>query len=216
MSLMDEKDSELLGRIALGEDSVLELKRVEFCGNRIIGPRRSDMADELAAMANTLSGTVVLGIDDKPRDIPGLPEEKLDMVEDWLRSICGDSIDPPLECVIRKRILRDGEGAEKIIIRVDVPRSLFVHRSPGGYFRRIGSSKREMKPDALARLFQQRSQSRIIRFDEQAVPSTSIDNLTPRLWKRFHTPLSSENNREFLEKNTADHPGHIRRGRRCR
>lgn len=200
MSVMDEKDSELLGRIALGEDSVLELKRVEFRGNRIIGPRRSDMADELAAMANTVSGTVVLGIDDKTRDIPGLPEEKLDIVEDWLRSICSDSIDPPLECVIRKRILRDGEGAEKIIIRVDVPRSLFVHRSPGGYFRRIGSSKREMKPDALARLFQQRSQSRIIRFDEQAVPSTSMDDLNPRLWKRFRTSLSSENNREFLEK----------------
>lgn len=80
MSVMDEKDSELLGRIAPGEDSVLELKRVEFRGNRIIGPRRSDMADE------------------------------------------------------------------------------------------------------------------------QAVPSTSIDDLNPRLWKRFRTPLSSENNREFLEK----------------
>lgn len=80
MSVMDEKDSELLGRIALGEDSVLELKGVEFRGNRIIGPRRSDMADE------------------------------------------------------------------------------------------------------------------------QAVPSTSMDDLTPQLWKRFRTPLSSENNREFLEK----------------
>lgn len=80
MSVMDEKDSELLGRIALGEDSVLELKGVEFRGNRIIGPRRSDMADELA------------------------------------------------------------------------------------------------------------------------VPSSSIDDLTPRLWKRFRTPLSSQNNREFLEK----------------
>ena len=36
--------------------------------------------------------------------------------------------------------------------------------------------------------------------DELAVPSSSMDNLTPRLWKRFRTPLSSQNNREFLEK----------------
>jgi hypothetical protein len=48
---------------------------------------------------------------------------------------------------------------------MELPRSLFVHRSPGGYFHRVGSSKREMDPDYLARLFQQRSQSRIIRFD---------------------------------------------------
>ena len=45
--------------------------------------------------------------------------------------------------------------AGKNIIRIDVPRSLFVHKSPNEYFRRIGSSKREMRPNALAKLFQQ-------------------------------------------------------------
>ena len=47
------------------------------------------------------------------------------------------------------------DSTEKVIIRVDVPKSLYVHQSPGGYFRRIGSSKRQMVPDVLARLFQQ-------------------------------------------------------------
>ena len=47
---------------------------------------------------------------------------------------------------------------------VDVPQSLFVHRSGSGYFTRIGSSKREMPPEVLARLFQQRSQVRLISF----------------------------------------------------
>lgn len=45
--------------------------------------------------------------------------------------------------------------AGKNIIRIDVPRSLFVHKSPNEYFRRIGSYKREMRPNALAKLFQQ-------------------------------------------------------------
>ena len=125
-------------------------------------------------MANTVSGTFVLGIDDKTRNVLGLPRDRLDSVEDWLRSICTDMIEPPLDCVIRRRIVSADDGTEKVIIRIDVPRSLFVHRSPGGYFRRIGSSRREMAPDALARLFQQRSQSRIIRFDEQAVPSSYL------------------------------------------
>ena len=75
-------------------------------------------------------------------------------MESWLRAICNDLIAPPLECIIRKLALPDSLGQEKYIIYIDVPRSLFVHKSPGGYFRRIGSSKREMTPDALARFFQ--------------------------------------------------------------
>lgn len=35
--------SDLLKQIALGEDSVLELKAVEFSGNKVIGPHRDGM-----------------------------------------------------------------------------------------------------------------------------------------------------------------------------
>ncbi len=196
---MYENILDLLKQISLGEDSVLELKMVEFSGNKVIGTHKDGMADELAAMANTASGILVLGVDDKTKEIRGIPLEMLDVVEDWLRSICNDSIDPPLDCIIRKLIVPDRQS-EKIILRIDVPRSLFVHKSPNGYFRRIGSSKREMKPDVLARLFQQRSQARLIRFDEQTVPGTSVNDLNPGLWNRFRTLISPKVDREFLEK----------------
>jgi len=75
-----------------------------------------------------------------------------------------------------------------------------VHQSPGGYFRRIGSSKRRMKPDLLARLFQQRSQTRLIRFDEQPVYQATIDDLNQELWNRFRTIISPKDDQEFLEK----------------
>ena len=48
----------------------------------------------------------------------------------------------------------DGEGRLIPVIEVVVPRSLFVHGSAGGYFGRIGSSKRKLSPEVLARLFQ--------------------------------------------------------------
>ncbi|MFP4423052.1 MAG: ATP-binding protein [Desulfococcaceae bacterium] len=197
---MYENISDLLKQIALGEDSVLKLKSVEFRGKKVAAPHKDGMADELAAMANTVSGIIILGVDDKSRKILGIPLEKLDIVEGWLRAICNDSIDPPLNCVIRKLIVPDPEGGEKTILRIDVPRSLFVHKSPNGYFRRLGSSKREMKPDVLARLFQQRSQARLIRFDEQTVPGTTLDDLNPKLWNRFRTVLSPKEDQEFLEK----------------
>ncbi|TYT73983.1 ATP-binding protein [Desulfobotulus mexicanus] len=197
---MHEKSLDLLRRIALGEDSSLELKVLEFSGNRIAESHRSGVADELAAMANTVKGTMVLGVDGRTRKILGIPFEKLDIAEDWVRSLCNDAITPPLDCVIRKLFLEDDGGEEKAVLCIDVPKSLFVHKSPNGYFRRIGSSKREMPPDALARLFQQRSQARLIRFDEQTVPHTDLQDLSPVLWNRFRTVLSPKEDQEFLEK----------------
>jgi ATP-dependent DNA helicase RecG len=195
-----ENVANLRKHIALGEDSVLELKSIELNGNKVVAPHKDGMADELAAMANTTSGTVVLGVDDKTKEIRGVPPEKLDVVEEWVRSMCNDLIDPPLDCIIRKRMVADHLGIEKAIVQIDVVRSLFVHKSPNGYFRRIGSSKREMKPEVLARLFQQRSQARLIRFDEQVVPNTSTNDLNPVLWRRFRTVLSSKDEQAFLEK----------------
>ena len=126
--------------------------------------------------------------------------EKLDIVETWIRGICNDLITPQLFCRIRKIPVVTDDRVELIIVRVDVPKSLYVHQSPGGYFHRIGSSKRQMMPDVLARLFQQRSQARIIRFDEQSVTTAPRDCLEKALWEKFKTPLSPSDDEEFLLK----------------
>ena len=48
---------ELMRRIRMGEDSLLELKEVRFKGGRIDAPDSRQIADELSAMANSTSGT---------------------------------------------------------------------------------------------------------------------------------------------------------------
>ncbi len=141
----------------------------------------------------------MLGVDDATRDVLGIPLDRLDVVETWVRQICNDSLSPPADATIRRLELPDATGNQAAVIRVDVPRSLFVHRSPGGYFRRIGSSRREMSPDLLARLFQERSQSRVIRFDESPVPGTSVDDLEVELTSRFMRS-GSELNEDGLRK----------------
>ena len=191
---------ELLKQIRLGEDSSLGLKSLEYKGIQISGPHQTSMADELAAMANTANGVFVLGVDDKSRSIVGIPKEKLDIVETWIRGICNDLITPQLFCRIRKIPVITDTGSERIIVRIDVPKSLYVHQSPGGYFHRIGSSKRQMTPDVLARLFQQRSQARIIRFDEQSVTTAPQDCLKKELWEKFKSVLSPIGDEEFLLK----------------
>jgi hypothetical protein len=48
---------------------------------------------------------------------------------------------------MERMTLPDQEGNERASMKIEGPRSLFVHRSTGGYFCRSGSSKRRMSPD---------------------------------------------------------------------
>ncbi|MEI6875124.1 MAG: RNA-binding domain-containing protein, partial [Spirochaetota bacterium] len=181
---MFDNPQELIDKIRLGEDSTLELKSVRFKGSK---PElsRDALADEIAAFANSSDGVIVFGVDDNSRRVEGMPLEGLDALESMLSEVANDSIKPSPYLRMIKMTLPDADGLPVAILKLDIPRSLFVHRSPGGYFCRIGDKKREMSPEALARLFQQRSQVRIIRFDEQPVPSTSPSDLDENLWRRF-------------------------------
>lgn len=188
---------DLVEKIRLGEDSFLELKEVRFAGNRVTAPHRDSLADELAAFANSHGGVCVLGVDDD-REVLGIALTRLDSVEDFIREVCISNITPALAPIIERLNLPASTGEMLPVIKIDVTRSLFVHRSPGGYLHRVGSAKREMAPDYLARLFH--SQTRIIRFDEQAVPGASLDDLQPEFWQRFASTRIQESREVLLEK----------------
>jgi predicted HTH transcriptional regulator len=197
---MLDSPKELLDRIRLGEDGLLELKEVRLAGDRVVSPPRDTLADELAAFANGRGGVCVLGVEDGSGEILGIPRAKLDLVEAMAREVCIDSIKPPLAPFIERLELPASMGEMRAVLKIEVEHSLFVHKSPGGYFHRVGSSKREMQPDYLARLFQQRSQSRMIRFDEQTVASAAVEDLDSALWERFRSDRSDPDPRVFLGK----------------
>lgn len=182
---MFDSVAELTNKIRLGEDSTIEFKSVRCKGDKIVGPKRDDLADELAAMANTADAVCVLGIDDKTRAVEGIPSARLDDVERLIFELCRDSVKPPLTVKIVRLEIPNSSGHDRIVIKVDVPRSIFVHKSPGGYLQRIGSSRRELTPESLARLFQLRSLAGVLRFEELPVPDTSFHDLDQALWKRF-------------------------------
>jgi predicted HTH transcriptional regulator len=58
-----------------------------------------------------------------------------------------------------------------------------------------------MKPDYLARLFQQRSQARLIRFEEQLVPQSSMNDLSEDFWRRFTTRSREPSEVVLLKRN---------------
>ena len=60
---MSFSDEEIKRHIRLGEDSLWEFKEIMFTGNKPRSPSRNDLADELAAFANTDGGVVVMRCD---------------------------------------------------------------------------------------------------------------------------------------------------------
>ncbi|MCC7277686.1 MAG: putative DNA binding domain-containing protein [Chromatiaceae bacterium] len=197
--MFDTKE-ELLAQIQLGEDSRLELKSVTFRGEKITGPHPDGLADELAAFANSSGGVLVLGIDERTGKPSGMSIQELTLLEHWLLGICNDRIKPPPLCRIEKWKLPDAIGNPAPILKVDIPRSLYVHESPNGHFHRMGSSKRKMSTEYIIRLGQQRSQTRLIRFDEQPVVQAPLEALAPPLYERFRTARTRDHGLDFLQK----------------
>ena len=163
--------SDLIQKIHLGEDSTIEFKR-EL-------PRRDALADEIAAFANARGGVILIGVDDYG-DVVGLHQQNLNQAEKTVVEICRHSIEPHVP-TFAERLQLDG----KDLLKVDVPRSLFVHKSPGGYLARQGSSKQAMPKEYLARLLQSRSRVGIIPPDRRSVPNSTRNTLRQDLYQRF-------------------------------
>ena len=181
---MFDSPSELIEKIHLGEDSTIEFKRQL--------PRRDSLADEIAAFANARGGVILIGVDNHG-DIVGLDQHNLDQTEKTVVEICRDSIAPRI-LIFAQKLQLDG----KDLLKIEIPRSLYLHKSPGGYFARQGSSKRAMPKAYLARLLQKRSRVGTTPPDRQSVPKSTRDTLRKDLYQRFLTVETPDHEVEEL------------------
>ena len=175
---MNFSDEEIKRQIRLGEDSHWEFKEIVFAGDVPKSPRRNDLADELAAFANTEGGVVLCGVTDSG-DVQGMSRKQMDTLEQLLTEVCTDMIKPP----IRPTILRKEIEENKPFLLVEISQGHTQHDSPGGSYHRVGSSKRKMTSDERLRLAQKRGQARFLWFDKQPVQGTGFGALDESLWK---------------------------------
>jgi len=175
---------DVLAAIRLGEDSGYDFKAIHIKGARIF-ERIDDVADDIAAFANALGGRLVLGVEDRSRNVVGINLADLDRVEQELRNIALNKIEPNVAIDSWRIEVPNASGDLKALLVIDIARSLFVHRSPGGYRRRFSASQRQMTTEELQRLLQSRSQARSVGFDELAVPRTLDSDLDRILAARF-------------------------------
>ena len=189
--------SRLWTQVALGEDTDLELKAVDFRGGKVSTPRREALADELAALGNAGGGRLVLGVTDG-RQPQGLDPAQLDALASLVTEICTDTVTPPLDYRVFRVPAPEPVGGGALV--VEIPEGVTVHRSPGGYFRRRGDTKRQMDSAEIRRLSQARGQSDAASTDTQVVRGTGINSLQRELWRQYVSSRTEETAEVALEK----------------
>ena len=177
----------LLLQLELGEDSRVEFKEAVFSGNRVRAPHRDAIADELAAFGNTIGGTLIFSVSDAGT-VGLISRQQMDALEAFVGEVCADSIRPPLAFVTQRLALPDGS----FVLVVAIEQSALVHKSPGGYLSRQGSTKREMSPEALNRLFQQRGRFGLLGPDEAIIAGTGVNTFDEILADRFLSSRTTE------------------------
>ena len=175
-----ERISDQLGA---GEDGQAEFMPLRFNDQGETSTDVEERAGKLVGFANAEGGVVFLGVDDSGV-AHGIPPEKLDAIERRLLSVATDNCDPPVRLVVRKALLPGDEECDRRILLAHVLSGLDVHRTSGGrYYTRVGSTRRDLTPSELARLFQQRGRAYV--FDEQPVLAAAVKDLNRHRLEAF-------------------------------
>ena len=181
---MFDTPEQIRNQLRAGEDGRSEFKEVRFGDRGVLSPNTEELAGELVAFANAEGGVVFLGVDDSGAVRTEFPPERWDSVEHWLLNVATHNCDPPIRPVVRRVLPPDDQEGDYRILLVEVPRGLYVHRTSGGrYYTRVGSTKRDLTPPELARLFQQRGREYV--FDEQPVLAATVEDLNRNRLEAF-------------------------------
>lgn len=166
---------ELLDIISTGETSRVQFKEAM--------PHRESIAQEIVAMANSLGGVILLGVEDATNAPKGLPPETIEKY-DRIISQVSDNIKPVV--YIQTEVVNVGA--------VDTPKNILVVHVPNGYnkpyktdkgdiYIKQGANKRLVVDNGeIMRLFQR---SGNLLADEMAVSDTSIDDIDERIFSEY-------------------------------
>jgi len=189
---MGPTDAQIRRRLKLGEDNDWEFKQVAFNGDRPVGPKREDLADEMTAFANASGGVLLLGVTDDGQ-IPGMSPAQMAALNSLVVEIATDSVKPPLRIVVRHRELDD-----RAFLLVQMPKGEAVHAHSGNAFVRVGGTKCRLNDDERLRLAEQRAQGRYLWYDKRIVPETGFGTLDEHLWAPLLSVTAAEDPRRGL------------------
>jgi len=151
--------AELVRLLRGGEDTYLELKVRYSNAEKITA--------EIIALANTAGGAIIFGVNDQLR-IEGV--ENPEDVEEQLRDICANQIQPPVFPYINKVAFDSGRR----IVVLEVDAAARPHRTlDDRFYLREGAIKREATREELSRIYHELHRT---GFEQVPVFRASIEN----------------------------------------
>lgn len=182
--------SALIASIRAGEDTELELKEVIFRGNRIAFARDESrsgarFAEVFVSMANTQGGMVVMGVRDTDRTPVGIDPDRRDLLEQFVINAATVNCVPMIVPALNWEYLPGADGAPVLCLIVGIPPSQFdVHQtSDGRFLHRIGSHRRLIPAERLARMLSARRMASPI--EERPVFGSTLDDLHDLRLERY-------------------------------
>ncbi|MEZ5534709.1 MAG: putative DNA binding domain-containing protein [Thiolinea sp.] len=152
------KTNEIQTLIQQGENTQIEFKSA--------AARPESLAREIVAFANTLGGSLLIGVEDDGT-ITGIEPS----LETWIANISRNNIIPALQLDVQEPQI-DG----KTICLVTVPKGEDrpYQTQDGKYWLRVGSTNRMATKEELSRLFQQAG---LVHFDTSPVANTDLTHI---------------------------------------
>ena len=139
-------------------------------------PSNEKVAQLICVFANGSGGTLVIGVDDKSRDIIGVSESDIFELEEKITNVVIDSIQPIISPIISTF---NFEGKYLLLVQIDrgqhKPYYLKRNGLNDGTYIRVGSSTRKATPDIISELERERLN---ISFDSTPVFSSTPDDLS--------------------------------------
>ncbi|MDR3266424.1 MAG: putative DNA binding domain-containing protein [Tannerella sp.] len=164
-----------------------EGRRLEFKEDL---PEKSDLAKTIIAFANDAGGNLYIGINDNPREIAGLPEDRLVALENQISNIIFDRCYP----VILPNITFLTEN-DRHIIKITIypgntpPYYLKDKDKLHGTYIRVGSSNRLADETIIAGLERKKHN---ISFDSEIVLEEPVEKLNIESFKIFFKEKTGE------------------------
>ncbi len=161
-------------RLRLGEDSVTEFKSVARNAYRL----PDGFAKEVAGLANTRGGRVLVGVDDDGT-VSGTGDLKqTDELMRQISQICQDAIFPSLWCTVEKVVVR---GQTVLVVEVPGFSPGRPYRVGHAYHIRDANRTREATGEELIRLLESAEH----HFDEQPVDGSSREDIDDDSARQF-------------------------------
>ena len=160
---------ELRELIDQGEDSKTQLKR-QFNGVDAV-------ASEIAAMANSEGGKIIVGVSDQG-EIAGV--ERLHELNQWISNACSQKIEPPAS-VITELLKVDEKRVMVIRVALGTDKPYAVDKTT--FWVKVGADKRRATREELRRLMQA---SGVSYADEMPVATTDLDDFDRLRFRLFY------------------------------